>query len=111
MSVTWSPPVVWKWRSAWKTFIGDEFNQYCRLRGPVAQRLEQRTHNSLVPGSNPGGPSFQVPLGMKSVGVGPWRYESGRKSFFALYLQKSCCFTPGCFLRETSLAQPTKEQT
>ena len=25
-------------------------------RGPVAQRLEQRTHNSLVPGSNPGGP-------------------------------------------------------
>ena len=24
--------------------------------GPVAQRLEQGTHNSLVPGSNPGGP-------------------------------------------------------
>ena len=26
------------------------------LLGPVAQRLEQGTHNSLVPGSNPGGP-------------------------------------------------------
>jgi hypothetical protein len=25
--------------------------------GPVAQRLEQGTHNPLVPGSNPGGPS------------------------------------------------------
>ncbi len=24
--------------------------------GPVAQRLEQGTHNPLVPGSNPGGP-------------------------------------------------------
>ena len=24
--------------------------------GPVAQRSEQRTHNPLVPGSNPGGP-------------------------------------------------------
>src|SRR6202049_1076972 len=26
--------------------------------GPVAQRLEQGTHNPLVPGSNPGGPSL-----------------------------------------------------
>ncbi len=26
--------------------------------GPVAQRLEQGTHNPLVPGSNPGGPRF-----------------------------------------------------
>ena len=25
--------------------------------GPVAQRLEQGTHNPLVPGSNPGGPT------------------------------------------------------
>src|SRR5947209_18507265 len=25
--------------------------------GPLAQRLEQRTHNPLVPGSNPGGPT------------------------------------------------------
>ncbi len=28
-----------------------------RYGGPVAQRLEQRTHNPLVPGSNPGGPT------------------------------------------------------
>ena len=28
-----------------------------KQRGPVAQRLEQGTHNPLVPGSNPGGPS------------------------------------------------------
>ena len=28
--------------------------------GPVAQRLEQRTHNPLVPGSNPGGPTNQL---------------------------------------------------
>src|SRR5437879_11647541 len=26
--------------------------------GPLAQRLEQRTHNPLVPGSNPGGPTI-----------------------------------------------------
>ena len=25
--------------------------------GPIAQRLEQRTHNPLVPGSSPGGPT------------------------------------------------------
>ena len=29
-----------------------------RASGPVAQRLEQGTHNPLVPGSNPGGPNF-----------------------------------------------------
>ena len=29
------------------------------LSGPVAQRLEQGTHNPLVPGSNPGGPSLR----------------------------------------------------
>jgi hypothetical protein len=33
------------------------FNSW--LRGPVAQRLEQGTHNPLVPGSNPGGPSLR----------------------------------------------------
>src|SRR5690606_1497778 len=27
-------------------------------RGPIAQRLEQGTHNPLVPGSNPGGPTI-----------------------------------------------------
>jgi hypothetical protein len=29
--------------------------------GPVAQRSEQRTHNPLVPGSNPGGPIREAP--------------------------------------------------
>ncbi len=27
------------------------------FKGPIAQRLEQWTHNPLVPGSNPGGPT------------------------------------------------------
>jgi hypothetical protein len=36
--------------------ISDVFT-YSYRRGPVAQRLEQRTHNPLVPGSNPGGPT------------------------------------------------------
>jgi hypothetical protein len=31
-----------------------------RKYGPVAQRLEQGTHNPLVPGSNPGGPILEV---------------------------------------------------
>ena len=29
-------------------------------RGPIAQRLEQQTHNLLVPGSNPGGPTKRL---------------------------------------------------
>lgn len=33
--------------------------KHCQvLDGPIAQRLEQRTHNPLVPGSNPGGPTI-----------------------------------------------------
>ena len=32
------------------------------VNGPVAQRLEQGTHNPLVPGSNPGGPSSLTSL-------------------------------------------------
>lgn len=30
---------------------------YTNSHGPIAQWLEQGTHNSLVPGSNPGGPT------------------------------------------------------
>src|SRR5260221_6448855 len=71
MSVTWRPPLVWKCRSAWKTFIARECNERLRSsvgarlgsRGPVAQRLEQGTHNSLVPGSNPGGPFQEEKVG------------------------------------------------
>jgi PH (Pleckstrin Homology) domain-containing protein len=38
-----------------------------RGRGPVAQWSEQGTHNPLVPGSNPGGPTHGGPL----TGCGP----------------------------------------
>ena len=45
--------------------------------GPVAQRLEQQTHNLLVPGSNPGGPTkashrirAQVPGCARDFGCG-----------------------------------------
>ena len=34
----------------------------CNCAGPIAQRLEQRTHNPLVPGSNPGGPTKKLAL-------------------------------------------------
>jgi quercetin dioxygenase-like cupin family protein len=30
-----------------------------KVTGPIAQRLEQQTHNLLVPGSNPGGPTMK----------------------------------------------------
>jgi hypothetical protein len=32
--------------------------------GPIAQRLEQGTHNPLVPGSNPGGPNSNFRFGI-----------------------------------------------
>ena len=38
------------------------------VHGPVAQRLEQGTHNPLVPGSNPGGPSLRFGAQRKSEG-------------------------------------------
>jgi hypothetical protein len=34
-----------------------DFNMLNSLSGPVAQRLEQQTHNLLVVGSNPTGPT------------------------------------------------------
>ena len=38
------------------------YDKHYFAQGPVAQRLEQQTHNLLVPGSNPGGPtSDEVP--------------------------------------------------
>ncbi len=50
--------------------------QYLSTNGPVAQRLEQGTHNPLVLGSNPSGPTNKwivfihfiifFPLGMES---------------------------------------------
>ncbi len=34
-------------------------HQYLSTNGPVAQRLEQGTHNPLVLGSNPSGPTIK----------------------------------------------------
>jgi hypothetical protein len=34
-----------------------EIRQLPAVEGPIAQWLEQRTHNPLVPGSSPGGPT------------------------------------------------------
>src|SRR5438445_4514188 len=42
--------------------------------GPLAQRLEQRTHNPLVPGSNPGGPTKNCHAAFTNSGRVPSRY-------------------------------------
>ena len=41
-------------------FFGDGVEDSWFSVGSIAQRLEQGTHNPLVPGSNPGGPIFEV---------------------------------------------------
>lgn len=57
-----------RWRGLWRAPLGDRkrrrqwkgsvrLHYTVRPQGPIAQRLEQRTHNPLVPGSNPGGPT------------------------------------------------------
>ena len=53
------------------------------MRGPVAQRLEQGTHNPLVPGSNPGGPSPESFRGCRAVALGR------RRTFLTLQRQRS----------------------
>jgi hypothetical protein len=55
-------------------------SSFLSMRGPVAQRLEQRTHNPLVLGSNPSGPTneslnaafadFRDPLHSAALRVG-----------------------------------------
>ena len=52
------------------------------VKGPVAQRLEQGTHNPLVPGSNPGGPSSESFRGRHTLGLfltSNSHYRSGRR--------------------------------
>ena len=44
----------------------------CSQRGPIAQRLEQRTHNPLVPGSNPGGPTTKRLTVQRSIRFASW---------------------------------------
>ena len=41
--------------------------------GPVAQRLEQGTHNPLVPGSNPGGPSCEIDSSQLQFAPACWK--------------------------------------
>src|SRR5215831_10773495 len=47
-------------------------------RGPVAQRLEQRTHNPLVQGSNPCGPTI---FSRRRKTVVPQRTRDGKRGF------------------------------
>ena len=77
MSFTESPPAVRSCVSCWYAFIArhcdSRKSNACwrtapavrsNVRGPVAQRLEQRTHNPSRPGSNPGGPKVsRLPRG------------------------------------------------
>jgi hypothetical protein len=54
--------------------------------GPIAQRLEQGTHNPLVPGSNPGGPiQFRISDG---------RFRKGRRE-----IEDQIADVQGSFLR------------
>jgi hypothetical protein len=65
----------------------------CRYQnGPVAQRLEQGTHNPLVPGSNPGGPTPKAfrgfdgpPLGKRIRAVRNESFST-MKAFFSIML-------------------------
>jgi hypothetical protein len=50
--------------------------KFCKIHpltsGPIAQRLEQRTHNPLVVGSNPTGPTDVHVFAPVSRGVFVW---------------------------------------
>src|SRR5215471_2884062 len=52
--------------------------------GPLAQRLEQWTHNPLVPGSNPGGPTTKAIL-LQSLPRNPASLELVLESRCAQY--------------------------
>jgi hypothetical protein len=81
----------------------------CKEVGPVAQRLEQRTHNPLVPGSNPGGPTksfqrFSILLSVRWSGLCPIlcpvssKSDTGRLIFQTAYpaLANSAVTLNGC---------------
>ena len=73
--------------------------------GPVAQRLEQGTHNPLVPGSNPGGPSPERFRGCHAVIPRP-RDERGRS--FNLQCQLAKRLPLGRPANEQFLLSPTR---
>src|SRR5579864_2885126 len=58
--------------------------------GPIAQRLEQQTHNLLVPGSNPGGPTNSKVSKFQSFRVSRFRRScvSALSSFTLIALQR-----------------------
>src|SRR5882762_7048942 len=67
---------------------------YFRSGGPVAQRLEQRTHNPLVLGSNPSGPTniTKVKLVQKPgwVNIGPGHMFSFRSGLMRSLCAAAC---------------------
>ena len=48
--------------------------------GLVAQRLEQRTHNPLVPGSNPGGPTIWLTIFANANAIQAFHTEAVRSA-------------------------------
>src|SRR5260370_13409175 len=77
----------WRGRFQWanKSFI---------IKGPVAQRLEQRTHNPLFRGSNPSGPTniTKVKLVQKPgwVNIGPGHMFSSRSDLMRSLCAAAC---------------------
>ena len=57
-----------------------------RPTGPVAQRLEQPTHNRQVPGSNPGGPTTIIPRPIRILGLYHFRKTKLRKCLHSGYI-------------------------
>ena len=70
--------------------------------GPVAQRLEQRTHNPLVPGSNPGGPTNISRL--ISAAAGRFHQELPHRRLFRVY----CCTAAGAWGAIERTGSPTR---
>ena len=60
--------------------------------GPIAQRLEQQTHNLLVPGSNPGGPTNILNV-LNEFRRGSVVFTS----FTGVQLRLSCSLLRSCF--------------
>ena len=61
----WSNP-------CWKRTITGCASEFGCVEGAVAQRLEQATHNRLVAGSIPAGPTFPCPCGRGSAPAKRW---------------------------------------
>ena len=77
----WSSKVV-------RAFMGPAF-------GPIAQRLEQGTHNPLVPGSNPGGPKEILDLRFANAAL-LRRALRGLRSVVSCVLFSALILIPRC---------------